>query len=250
MTASRRLDVVVRGRVQGVGYRFFVLRLASGLGLDGWVSNEADGSVRVRAEGPPGCPGRAAPRAARRAIRGARGRCGGPVGGCNAGHGAVRGPKSGASGRLTGMAASPARPTCDPIGGPERGPVGYSTRDHRPRQWTRWRPTLRPRSSQAYTAPSSIGSPNSRRPGIVRKPPVCAPRRPGRIRVPGTIALGANSRALFGAPPSRRRRSACSGVGRGVGRRGTSAAERGRRSHPSASRSLSHPRPAGRTLAP
>lgn len=53
MTAARRLDVVIRGRVQGVGYRFFVLRLANALGLDGWVSNEADGSVRVRAEGRP-----------------------------------------------------------------------------------------------------------------------------------------------------------------------------------------------------
>jgi acylphosphatase len=52
VTAVRRLDVVVRGHVQGVGYRFFVLRLASGLGLDGWVANEVDGSVRVRAEGP------------------------------------------------------------------------------------------------------------------------------------------------------------------------------------------------------
>jgi acylphosphatase len=52
VTAARRLDAVVRGRVQGVGYRFFVLRLANDLGLDGWVSNEADGSVRVRAEGP------------------------------------------------------------------------------------------------------------------------------------------------------------------------------------------------------
>ncbi len=52
MTASRRLDVVVRGRVQGVGYRFFVLRLGNSLGLDGWVSNEVDGSVRVQAEGP------------------------------------------------------------------------------------------------------------------------------------------------------------------------------------------------------
>lgn len=47
-----RLDATVRGRVQGVGYRYFVLREASGLGLDGWVSNERDGSVRVVAEGP------------------------------------------------------------------------------------------------------------------------------------------------------------------------------------------------------
>ncbi len=53
MTGGQRLDAVVRGRVQGVGYRYFVLRLASGLGLEGWVANEADGSVRIRAEGAP-----------------------------------------------------------------------------------------------------------------------------------------------------------------------------------------------------
>ena len=52
MTGDRRLDAVVRGRVQGVGYRFFVLRIAGGLGLEGWVANESDGSVRIRAEGP------------------------------------------------------------------------------------------------------------------------------------------------------------------------------------------------------
>lgn len=52
MTAHRRLDAVVRGRVQGVGFRFFVLRRALELGLDGWVANAADGSVHVRAEGP------------------------------------------------------------------------------------------------------------------------------------------------------------------------------------------------------
>jgi acylphosphatase len=47
----QRLDAVVRGLVQGVGFRYFVLREASSLGLDGWVANEADGSVRVVAEG-------------------------------------------------------------------------------------------------------------------------------------------------------------------------------------------------------
>jgi acylphosphatase len=51
VTGVRRLDAVVRGRVQGVGFRFFVLHLAKRLGLDGWVANEVDGSVRVRAEG-------------------------------------------------------------------------------------------------------------------------------------------------------------------------------------------------------
>jgi acylphosphatase len=47
-----RLDAVVRGRVQGVGFRYFVMREARRLGLDGWISNEADGSVRVVADGP------------------------------------------------------------------------------------------------------------------------------------------------------------------------------------------------------
>jgi acylphosphatase len=47
-----RLEAVVRGRVQGVGYRVFALREASYLGLAGFVANEPDGSVRVIAEGP------------------------------------------------------------------------------------------------------------------------------------------------------------------------------------------------------
>lgn len=51
VTGDQRIDAIVRGRVQGVGFRFFVLRVASGLGLDGWVANESDGSVRIRAEG-------------------------------------------------------------------------------------------------------------------------------------------------------------------------------------------------------
>ena len=47
-----RLDVVVRGVVQGVGYRYFAWREAMDLDLLGWVSNEMDGSVRCVAEGP------------------------------------------------------------------------------------------------------------------------------------------------------------------------------------------------------
>jgi acylphosphatase len=49
--ARARLDASVRGRVQGVGYRYFALREAGRLGLSGWVANEADGSVHVVAEG-------------------------------------------------------------------------------------------------------------------------------------------------------------------------------------------------------
>lgn len=48
----QRLDASVRGRVQGVGFRYFVLREADYLGLDGFVANERDGSVHVVAEGP------------------------------------------------------------------------------------------------------------------------------------------------------------------------------------------------------
>jgi acylphosphatase len=47
-----RLDAVVRGQVQGVGFRWFVMREARRLELDGWTANEADGSVRVVADGP------------------------------------------------------------------------------------------------------------------------------------------------------------------------------------------------------
>jgi acylphosphatase len=42
---------VVRGRVQGVGFRWFVEREANTLGLSGWVRNNFDGSVEVLAIG-------------------------------------------------------------------------------------------------------------------------------------------------------------------------------------------------------
>jgi acylphosphatase len=47
-----RLEASVRGRVHGVGFRWFVIDRATYLGLTGWVSNEQDGSVHVVAEGP------------------------------------------------------------------------------------------------------------------------------------------------------------------------------------------------------
>lgn len=42
---------VVTGSVQGVGFRYFVLRRASGLGLVGWARNLPDGRVEVVARG-------------------------------------------------------------------------------------------------------------------------------------------------------------------------------------------------------
>ena len=41
----------VRGRVQGVGFRFWVVQHAERLGLRGWVRNRADGSVELEALG-------------------------------------------------------------------------------------------------------------------------------------------------------------------------------------------------------
>ncbi len=52
MDTDRRLDAVVRGRVQGVYFRQSTLRQAQVLGLSGWVANRSDGSVAVVAEGP------------------------------------------------------------------------------------------------------------------------------------------------------------------------------------------------------
>jgi len=46
-----RIRCVVRGRVQGVGFRWFVLQEAERLGLGGVVRNLRDGSVEVLAEG-------------------------------------------------------------------------------------------------------------------------------------------------------------------------------------------------------
>jgi acylphosphatase len=42
---------LVRGRVQGVGFRWFVEREAHILGISGWVRNNHDGSVEVLAQG-------------------------------------------------------------------------------------------------------------------------------------------------------------------------------------------------------
>jgi len=50
-TQARRF--LVRGRVQGVGFRWFVEREAHVLGIAGWVRNNPDNSVEVLAMGMP-----------------------------------------------------------------------------------------------------------------------------------------------------------------------------------------------------
>jgi acylphosphatase len=56
MATEQKADVqtrrfLVRGRVQGVGFRWFVEREAHILGIAGWVRNNSDSSVEVLAQG-------------------------------------------------------------------------------------------------------------------------------------------------------------------------------------------------------
>ncbi len=46
-----RCRIIVKGRVQGVGFRFFVSRTANGMGLKGFVRNLPNGCVEAIAEG-------------------------------------------------------------------------------------------------------------------------------------------------------------------------------------------------------
>jgi acylphosphatase len=45
------LHILVQGRVQGVGFRWFVQREAANLALRGWVRNTEEGEVEVLASG-------------------------------------------------------------------------------------------------------------------------------------------------------------------------------------------------------
>lgn len=48
----RAIHVLVRGHVQGVGFRYFVKQAADALGVAGWVRNLHDGRVEALLIGP------------------------------------------------------------------------------------------------------------------------------------------------------------------------------------------------------
>lgn len=50
---KKALWVIARGRVQGVGFRYFLLKQAQLLGIQGWTKNLADGTVETMATGAP-----------------------------------------------------------------------------------------------------------------------------------------------------------------------------------------------------
>ena len=51
MSGTKRIHIQVRGRVQGVGFRYFTHRQARSLGLVGYVRNLPGGGVEIEAEG-------------------------------------------------------------------------------------------------------------------------------------------------------------------------------------------------------
>ena len=50
--SSAAFYALVRGRVQGVGFRYSAVREADLLKINGWVRNARDGNVEIWAEGP------------------------------------------------------------------------------------------------------------------------------------------------------------------------------------------------------
>ena len=46
------IHLEIRGQVQGVGFRWYIVEKAKRLGLAGWVKNRSDGSVELAASGP------------------------------------------------------------------------------------------------------------------------------------------------------------------------------------------------------
>ena len=53
MPDRRFVHVTIHGRVQGVGFRYFIEKNAIERALDGWVRNREDGAVEAVVAGPP-----------------------------------------------------------------------------------------------------------------------------------------------------------------------------------------------------
>jgi acylphosphatase len=47
----KSIYLVISGRVQGVGFRYFVRQKAQELNISGWVKNTPDGKLEIEAEG-------------------------------------------------------------------------------------------------------------------------------------------------------------------------------------------------------
>ncbi|MEW5758440.1 MAG: acylphosphatase [Candidatus Omnitrophota bacterium] len=48
---KKQVNVIYKGRVQGIGFRFTVESIANKLGVCGWVKNLKDGNAEIMAEG-------------------------------------------------------------------------------------------------------------------------------------------------------------------------------------------------------
>lgn len=47
----RCIEIIIRGQVQGVGFRYYTLKIANELHITGYIRNKSDGSVFIEAEG-------------------------------------------------------------------------------------------------------------------------------------------------------------------------------------------------------
>lgn len=51
MSERMTVHILVKGSVQGIGYRYFVQDVARQMGIDGWVRNLSNGDVEIEAGG-------------------------------------------------------------------------------------------------------------------------------------------------------------------------------------------------------